>query len=235
MKAALMLFALLCARPAGAAGAAQLDSPTWSQPSYYTSGTGYGCCRSNNDGGSFTVADLDECKTLCINDPSCQSIDYYDENYKNGCCFCNIGYAQMTSASEITGTVGCNYYDFSRAAYDAASTAAPEPTSSPTSSPTSGATSSPTSSPTSSNSTGAAPTPSPPGCKAQAEFDIMMCKSHMCTDCKMEWCMTTCQQLQDDYPACKCEHWDADTYSAQAEHAGKGVLGDSGDYSRPIE
>ena len=73
------------------------------------------------------------------------------------------------------------------------------------------------------------------GCKAQPEFDIMMCTSHMCTDCKLEWCMTTCQKLQADYPDCKCAHWDADTYSGQTEHAGKGVLGDTGDYSKPIE
>ncbi|CAK0836905.1 unnamed protein product [Prorocentrum cordatum] len=72
------------------------------------------------------------------------------------------------------------------------------------------------------------------GCKAQAEFDIMMCTSHMCTDCKLDWCMTACQKLQEDYPACKCEHWDADTYSGQSEHAGKGTLGDTGDYSKPI-
>merc|ERR1719321_1014977 len=31
------------------------------------------------------------------------------------------------------------------------------------------------------------------GCAGQARFDVIMCKSHMCTDCILAWCTETCR------------------------------------------
>lgn len=103
-------------------------SGAWFQPTYYASGQGYGCLAGHNEGGRHQqVADLDGCKALCINDPLCQSIDYYDSNYGAGSDLCNIGYAQMTDASQITDTLGCNYYSFDRTASEQTAAAVGDP------------------------------------------------------------------------------------------------------------
>lgn len=44
-------------------------------------------------------------------------------------------------------------------------------------------------------------------CGQQAVFDVMMCNSHMCNECALEWCMTSCQDLQMKNPGCRCEAW----------------------------
>mmetsp|Transcript_113887 Transcript_113887/g.179263 ORF Transcript_113887/g.179263 Transcript_113887/m.179263 type:complete len:109 (+) Transcript_113887:49-375(+) len=70
-------------------------------------------------------------------------------------------------------------------------------------------------------------------CKAQERFDVMMCKSHTCTDCTLQWCMETCQKIQQDFPTCRCEDWPEAraSYSGEGmEHAGK--FGDAGDYAK---
>eukprot|EP00429_Kryptoperidinium_foliaceum_P097370 CAMPEP_0176253194 /NCGR_PEP_ID=MMETSP0121_2-20121125/35890_1 /TAXON_ID=160619 /ORGANISM="Kryptoperidinium foliaceum, Strain CCMP 1326" /LENGTH=110 /DNA_ID=CAMNT_0017592963 /DNA_START=70 /DNA_END=400 /DNA_ORIENTATION=+ len=70
-------------------------------------------------------------------------------------------------------------------------------------------------------------------CKVQDAFDIMMCKSHMCTACSLEWCMTACQELQEKNPECACAEWPAGQTSYSAgDFKGKGKVGDSGDYSK---
>mmetsp|Transcript_69123 Transcript_69123/g.136711 ORF Transcript_69123/g.136711 Transcript_69123/m.136711 type:complete len:104 (-) Transcript_69123:51-362(-) len=70
-------------------------------------------------------------------------------------------------------------------------------------------------------------------CKEQARFDIMMCKSHMCTDCTIDWCMKACQEVQSDFSTCRCADWPKKRTSYSAgEFAGKGKFGDVGDYSK---
>ncbi len=66
----------------------------------------------------------------------------------------------------------------------------------------------------------------------KATFDVRMCKSHMCTECTLEWCMTSCQKLQEEHAGCRCEAWpDARvSYSGGMKNAGK--YGDVGDYSK---
>mmetsp|Transcript_76219 Transcript_76219/g.227179 ORF Transcript_76219/g.227179 Transcript_76219/m.227179 type:complete len:92 (+) Transcript_76219:71-346(+) len=70
-------------------------------------------------------------------------------------------------------------------------------------------------------------------CRGQDRFDTMMCSSHMCTDCVLDWCMETCQKIQSDFPDCRCASWPAarSTYSG-GEFKGKGKYGDVGDYSK---
>jgi hypothetical protein len=70
-------------------------------------------------------------------------------------------------------------------------------------------------------------------CKTQNTFDVRMCRSYMCTDCIMAWCMKQCQQLQEENPGCRCESWPAarPSYSG-GEHEGEGKFGDVGDYSQ---
>mmetsp|Transcript_33185 Transcript_33185/g.98606 ORF Transcript_33185/g.98606 Transcript_33185/m.98606 type:complete len:99 (-) Transcript_33185:112-408(-) len=73
----------------------------------------------------------------------------------------------------------------------------------------------------------------PGDCKKgeQERFDIMMCKSHMCTDCVLEYCTKQCQAVQLEFPTCRCEAWPAarTSYSG-GEFEGKGKFGDVGDY-----
>mmetsp|Transcript_13020 Transcript_13020/g.24321 ORF Transcript_13020/g.24321 Transcript_13020/m.24321 type:complete len:97 (-) Transcript_13020:40-330(-) len=70
-------------------------------------------------------------------------------------------------------------------------------------------------------------------CKEQSRFDIMMCKSHMCTDCTLAWCMEGCQSYQEEMPTCRCEDWpDARKSYSGGEYEGKGKFGDVGDYSK---
>eukprot|EP00448_Togula_jolla_P000522 CAMPEP_0170594674 /NCGR_PEP_ID=MMETSP0224-20130122/14131_1 /TAXON_ID=285029 /ORGANISM="Togula jolla, Strain CCCM 725" /LENGTH=108 /DNA_ID=CAMNT_0010918757 /DNA_START=69 /DNA_END=395 /DNA_ORIENTATION=+ len=68
-------------------------------------------------------------------------------------------------------------------------------------------------------------------CRGQDQFDIIMCKSHMCSECSLEWCTKTCQKVQADHPGCKCESWEGGTYSS-GNFQGKGKYGDVGDYSK---
>jgi len=70
-------------------------------------------------------------------------------------------------------------------------------------------------------------------CKRQDVFDIMMCKSHMCTGCVLAWCTEQCQKIQSDFPDCRCEHWAAGRASySDGDFQGKGKYGDVGDYSK---
>eukprot|EP00413_Alexandrium_margalefii_P048167 CAMPEP_0204608708 /NCGR_PEP_ID=MMETSP0661-20131031/60477_1 /ASSEMBLY_ACC=CAM_ASM_000606 /TAXON_ID=109239 /ORGANISM="Alexandrium margalefi, Strain AMGDE01CS-322" /LENGTH=91 /DNA_ID=CAMNT_0051620263 /DNA_START=41 /DNA_END=316 /DNA_ORIENTATION=+ len=70
-------------------------------------------------------------------------------------------------------------------------------------------------------------------CRGQARFDAMMCDSHMCTQCVLEWCMQTCQKVQEDFPDCRCASWPSarTTYSG-GNFQSKGKYGDVGDYSK---
>jgi hypothetical protein len=90
----------------------------------------------HNEGGEFirVPGGLAECKALCVADPQCESIDYYDSTHTTMSDLeghrCNIGYATMSDASEITSTEGCHYYSLDRDP--------PPPTPSPTAPPTGG-------------------------------------------------------------------------------------------------
>jgi len=70
-------------------------------------------------------------------------------------------------------------------------------------------------------------------CERQKVFDIVMCKSHMCTDCVLEWCTETCQWVQQEFVGCRCEDWpEARKSFSGGEFAGKGKFGDAGDFGR---
>jgi hypothetical protein len=70
-------------------------------------------------------------------------------------------------------------------------------------------------------------------CDEQLQFDMLMCKSHMCTDCILAWCTTACQKVQKDYPTCRCKDWPKSQASySTGDFAGKGKFGDSGDYAK---
>eukprot|EP00418_Pyrodinium_bahamense_P034197 CAMPEP_0179140672 /NCGR_PEP_ID=MMETSP0796-20121207/67387_1 /TAXON_ID=73915 /ORGANISM="Pyrodinium bahamense, Strain pbaha01" /LENGTH=190 /DNA_ID=CAMNT_0020840263 /DNA_START=70 /DNA_END=642 /DNA_ORIENTATION=- len=103
----------------------------------------------------------------------------------------------------------------------------PEPTQPPTPEPTQLPTSEPTQPPT-------GPTPAPPPkCAGQSAFDIIMCNSHMCNNCVLAWCSETCQEIQMEFPDCRCSHWpDLRSSYSGAEFKGKGKYGDVGDYSK---
>merc|ERR1719265_2639485 len=70
-------------------------------------------------------------------------------------------------------------------------------------------------------------------CDAQERFDIFMCKSHMCTKCALAYCMESCQEVQKDFPTCRCKDWPSTrpSYSG-GKFAGKGKFGDAGDYAK---
>jgi len=71
------------------------------------------------------------------------------------------------------------------------------------------------------------------GCKEQERFDIIMCESHMCTDCVLEWCMKSCQETQQDFPTCRCKDWpEKRTSYSSGDFKGKGKFGDVGDYAK---
>merc|ERR1719263_737783 len=73
----------------------------------------------------------------------------------------------------------------------------------------------------------------PAECDGQARFNVIMCKSHMCTKCSMEWCTTSCQKVQADFPTCRCSDWpEARTSYSGGKFAGKGRFGDAGDYAK---
>merc|ERR1719399_718976 len=70
-------------------------------------------------------------------------------------------------------------------------------------------------------------------CKEQTRFDIFMCKSHMCTKCALDYCMTACQEVQADFPTCRCSDWpDSRASFSGGDFAGKGKFGDAGDYAK---
>eukprot|EP00446_Apocalathium_sp_SHHI-4_P087270 CAMPEP_0177460512 /NCGR_PEP_ID=MMETSP0369-20130122/14703_1 /TAXON_ID=447022 ORGANISM="Scrippsiella hangoei-like, Strain SHHI-4" /NCGR_SAMPLE_ID=MMETSP0369 /ASSEMBLY_ACC=CAM_ASM_000364 /LENGTH=215 /DNA_ID=CAMNT_0018933901 /DNA_START=84 /DNA_END=732 /DNA_ORIENTATION=- len=70
-------------------------------------------------------------------------------------------------------------------------------------------------------------------CKSQATFDVRMCKSHMCGDCTLAWCMESCQKLQEEHSGCRCEDWPEARVSYSGEGMkGAGKYGDVGDYSK---
>ncbi|CAL1171174.1 unnamed protein product [Cladocopium goreaui] len=69
-------------------------------------------------------------------------------------------------------------------------------------------------------------------CDGQCRFDIMMCKSFMCTECTYEWCTEACQKIQTDFPGLRCSDWpEARTSFSNGEFKGKGKLGDAGDFA----
>merc|ERR1719240_844063 len=69
-------------------------------------------------------------------------------------------------------------------------------------------------------------------CDGQERFDILMCKSHMCTDCVLDYCMKKCQEVQNDFPTCRCADWpEARASYSGGEFAHKGKFGDAGDYA----
>merc|ERR1719331_970330 len=65
-------------------------------------------------------------------------------------------------------------------------------------------------------------------CDGQERFDIFMCNSHMCNDCTLDYCMKSCQAVQDDFPTCRCKDWPEAraTYSG-GDFAHKGKFGDA--------
>merc|ERR1719293_335272 len=70
-------------------------------------------------------------------------------------------------------------------------------------------------------------------CKDQKRFDIIMCKSHMCTGSPLDWATKTCQEAQLDFPDCRCEDWpEARKSFSGGDFAGKGKFGDAGDYAK---
>eukprot|EP00446_Apocalathium_sp_SHHI-4_P001068 CAMPEP_0177174044 /NCGR_PEP_ID=MMETSP0367-20130122/11968_1 /TAXON_ID=447022 ORGANISM="Scrippsiella hangoei-like, Strain SHHI-4" /NCGR_SAMPLE_ID=MMETSP0367 /ASSEMBLY_ACC=CAM_ASM_000362 /LENGTH=239 /DNA_ID=CAMNT_0018620375 /DNA_START=80 /DNA_END=798 /DNA_ORIENTATION=- len=70
-------------------------------------------------------------------------------------------------------------------------------------------------------------------CKSQATFDVRMCKSHMCTDCTLAWCMESCQKLQEEHSSCRCMDWPEARKSYSGDGMkGAGKYGDIGDYSK---
>merc|ERR1719263_2236897 len=63
-------------------------------------------------------------------------------------------------------------------------------------------------------------------CRGQTRFDTIMCQSHMCTDCALEFCMEECQKFQLLFPTCRCEDWPASRKSfSGGDFAGKGKFG----------
>lgn len=72
------------------------------------------------------------------------------------------------------------------------------------------------------------------GCDDQPRFNILMCESHMCTDCVLEYCMEKCQKIQKMMPTCRCADWPKSRTSfSTGSFAGKGAYGDAGDYAKP--
>ncbi|CAJ1360927.1 unnamed protein product [Effrenium voratum] len=69
-------------------------------------------------------------------------------------------------------------------------------------------------------------------CDGQCRFDIMMCKSFMCTECTYEWCTEACQKVQKDFPGLRCADWpEARTSFSNGDFKNKGKLGDGGDFA----
>jgi len=70
-------------------------------------------------------------------------------------------------------------------------------------------------------------------CPTQDRFNVNMCNSYMCNECYTETCTKHCQEIQEMFPTCRCAHWPESRKSfSGGEYAGKGGLGDKGDYSQ---
>jgi len=70
-------------------------------------------------------------------------------------------------------------------------------------------------------------------CGAQRSFDITVCNSDMCNGCSLAWCRKSCQQLQDQFPDCRCKDWpESQRAFSGGDFEGKGKYGDRGDYSK---
>jgi len=68
-------------------------------------------------------------------------------------------------------------------------------------------------------------------CPGQARFDVLMCKSHTCNKSAAAWSTKTCQTVQKMFPTCRCSNWAPQRKSfTGGDFAGKGGLGDKGDY-----
>eukprot|EP00441_Pelagodinium_beii_P042543 CAMPEP_0197649724 /NCGR_PEP_ID=MMETSP1338-20131121/29437_1 /TAXON_ID=43686 ORGANISM="Pelagodinium beii, Strain RCC1491" /NCGR_SAMPLE_ID=MMETSP1338 /ASSEMBLY_ACC=CAM_ASM_000754 /LENGTH=144 /DNA_ID=CAMNT_0043223971 /DNA_START=46 /DNA_END=480 /DNA_ORIENTATION=+ len=73
-------------------------------------------------------------------------------------------------------------------------------------------------------------------CDEYCRFDILMCKSFMCTTCTYEWCTAACQNIQSDFPNVRCKEWpEARTSYSNGDFATKGKLGDGGDFAAKTE
>lgn len=77
------------------------------------------------------------------------------------------------------------------------------------------------------------PPESADACDGQKRFDVRMCHSYACTKCTQAWCTEKCQEVQNDFPGCRCADWATarPSYSG-GDFAGKGKFGDVGDYSK---
>merc|ERR1719254_232719 len=70
-------------------------------------------------------------------------------------------------------------------------------------------------------------------CNQQEVFDIVVCKSHMCTKCVLAWCGEGCQEYQEIFAGCKCADWASGRESfSGGDFEGKGKFGDVGDYAK---
>ena len=44
-------------------------------------------------------------------------------------------------------------------------------------------------------------------CSNPQGFEVVMCASYMCNDCVSDWCVKSCQDVQKNYPMCRCPNW----------------------------
>ena len=61
-------------------------------------------------------------------------------------------------------------------------------------------------------------------CSNPQGFEVVMCSSYMCTECVSDWCVKTCQDVQKQYPACRCPNWPA----SKTSYSGSLPVGESG-------
>jgi len=59
-------------------------------------------------------------------------------------------------------------------------------------------------------------------CSNPQGFEVVMCASYMCTECVSDWCVKTCQDVQKQYPMCRCPTWPESkkSYSGAGEESG---------------
>mmetsp|Transcript_35698 Transcript_35698/g.83561 ORF Transcript_35698/g.83561 Transcript_35698/m.83561 type:complete len:185 (-) Transcript_35698:95-649(-) len=153
----------------------------------------------------------DQCRSMCSEmAPTAQTC----ANWR--CAACEFCDQFKTSAPPTTTT-----------------TTAPPTTTTTTTPPTTTTTTTP---PPTVPPTTAAPEPPAAGfeaCDHQDIFDIVMCESHQCTECTLQYCADECQKTQLKYPTCRCADWapSRTSYSESFQH--QGLFGDVGDFSKP--
>mmetsp|Transcript_35943 Transcript_35943/g.66000 ORF Transcript_35943/g.66000 Transcript_35943/m.66000 type:complete len:111 (-) Transcript_35943:90-422(-) len=69
-------------------------------------------------------------------------------------------------------------------------------------------------------------------CQHQDIFNIRVCASHQCTECTTQWCADECQEIQKDFPGCRCENWSESRNHFSDSFKHQGLYGDVGDYSK---